>query len=194
MSELVQSHERRWACAAGTAAICIAIALVLGLSTLAVFATYDANQGRQRGDDELRTNFLSHEAAFAQLVQMLVTDYPSPAAEGAPAIDWAAMASADKNAVRLEIYRHLLQQISVADLRYFPDSGKLVLVPDGEENPERPSESYLYLPHAQPQSFVQHHGYYWRGPGVEILTGDLRLKGAWFIRHDMTIEVALTPY
>lgn len=175
-------------------AVCTVIALVLGLSTLAVLGIYDVNKENQPSDEALAANFLAHEARFDELVQMLATGHPSPGAEGASEIDLATVARLDKDGARFGIYRGLLRQISVADLRYFPDSGKLVLVPDGEEDLERPSTSYLYLPRAQPQSLVQHHGYGWRGPGVYTLTGDRPLKGFWFIHHDMTIEVAVTAY
>ncbi|MGB6486060.1 MAG: hypothetical protein WBE91_04180 [Steroidobacteraceae bacterium] len=208
MCELVEGHERRADCAEGATPrarksagvthkglwAAIGIALLFSLFTLSVFGTYDVNQRSQPDDEELTTDFFAHEAAFDELVRMLSTDYPSLAAKGAGAIDLATIARLDTNSVRFGIYRHLLQQISVADLRYFPGSGKLILLPDGQENLEEPSESYVYLSHAQPQAFVQHHGYYWRGPGVDILTGDLPLRAGWFIRHDMTIEVAVTPY
>jgi hypothetical protein len=150
------------------------IALMFGPLILVLFDAYEVNQPIHLGDAELTANFLAHEAAFDQLVQMVSTDRKSSAGKG--------------------VYRPLLRQISVADLQYFPDSGTLILVPDGEENQERPSESYVYLPGAQPESFLQHHGYYLHGPGVDIVTRDSRLKGSWFIRHELTMEVAVTPY
>lgn len=171
--------------------LCGVIALAFGLLTLCAF---DANRGNQPTDEKLETNFLSHESEFDALVQMLAADHPSLTAKGASAVDLRTMAGLDTSGVRLEMYRRLLEQISVADLRYFPGSGKIILVPNGQENPERLSKFYLYLPHALPQSFAQHHGYYWRGPRVDILTGDRRLRGSWFIRHEMTVEVAVTPY
>jgi hypothetical protein len=150
------------------------IALMFGPLLLVLFEAYDVNQADRPSDAELTANFLAHEAAFDRLVQMLSTDRGSVAGKGA--------------------YRRLLQQISVADLHYFADSGKIILVPDGEENRERPSESYVYLPNAQPDSFIQHHGYYMHAPGVDTVTRDSRLKGSWFIRHEITMEVAVTPY
>jgi hypothetical protein len=208
MCELVEGDERRADCARGATPraqmsvgvthmglwAAIGIALAYSLLTLSVFSTYDVNQRSEPSDEALTTDFFAHEAAFDELVRMLSTDYPSLARKGAGAIDLATIARLDTKSVRFGIYRRLLQQISVADLRYFPDSGKLVLVPDGRENLQEPSKYFVYLPHAQPQAFVQHHAYYWRGPGVDILTGDLPLRAGWFIRHDMTIEVAVTPY
>ena len=150
------------------------IALMFGPLLLVLFEAYDVDQAGRPSDAELTANFLAHEAAFDQLVRMLSTDRESVAGKGT--------------------YKRLLQQISVADLHYFPDSGKIILVPDGEENQERASESYVYLPNAQPESFIQHHGYYLHAPGVDIVTRDSRLKGSWFIRHELTMEVAVTPY
>lgn len=206
--ELVEGYEKRSDRAKGVrprartssgaphnglwAAICIA--LVVGLVTLSIFGGYEVSQVSRPSDAELTANFFAHETAFDELVRMLAVDYPSLVDKGVTAIDLAKMASLDTKSGRLATYRRLLRQISVADIRYFPDSGKLVLVPTGQENLERPSKSYVYLPHGQPQSFVQHHTYYWRGPGVDMITGDRRLEGFWFIRHEMTIEVAVTPY
>jgi len=153
---------------------CIAIALMCGPLFLVLFDACQVNQANHPGDAELTANFLAHEAAFDQVVQMAPTDRRSPAGSSA--------------------YRHLLQQISVADVRYHPDSGELMLVPNGEENQERPSESYVYLPNGRPESFIQHHGYYLHGPGADIVTSDSRLKGSWFIRHELTMQVAVTPY
>lgn len=175
-------------------AICTAIALVLGVLTLGLFATHDVNQESQPSDQELTTSFFSHEEKFDELLQMLARDRPRLAAKGALAVDLATTARLDANGIRFGMYRGLLQQISVGDLRYFPGSGKLVLVPNGRRSLEPPSKSYLYLPHGQPQSLVPHYGYDWRGPGMYILTGDRPLKGGWYIHHDVTIEVAVPPY
>ena len=180
-------HNRLWAAA-------FYATLVFGLLTISVFGAYDINQRSQPGDEELMSDFFAHEATFDELVRMLSSDSASLAAKGPAGVDLATMTKLDANSLRVGMYRRLLRQISVADLRYFPDSGNIILVPEGQENLQRPSRSYVYLPHAQPQSFVQHHGYYWRGPGLNILTGDLPLRAGWFIRHDMTIEVAVTPY
>lgn len=181
------SHNWLWAAA-------FYVALVLGLLTVGVFGTYGINQRSQPGDEQLMSDFFAHEATFDELVRMLSSDAASLGAKGPADVDLTTITKLDAKPLRVGMYRRLLQQISVADLHYFPESGKIILVPDGQENLEQPSKSYVYLPHAQPQPFVQHHGYYWRGPGVDILTGDLPLKAGWFIRHDMTIEVAVTPY
>lgn len=211
MSELAENQGRRVDCSrsiaagarngAGTsdkgswaAAICTVIALGVGLLTLVALATYDVKHGNQPTDEELTTDFFSHESRFDELVHMLDADRRTLASQGATAIDLAAMARLNTKAVRLGMYTGLLQEISVADLRYFPDSGKLILVPDGEKNRERPSKSYLYLGRAQPQPLIQYHGYAWHGPEVYMTTGDSPLRGAWFIHHDMTVVVAFSPY
>lgn len=206
----MEGCERQVDCAEGTAsrartgagtpakgwwaAICAMIALVFGLLTVGFFATYDVDQNKQPSDEELTIDFFSHEAIFDELVQILAMDRPTLAAKGATVVDLATMARLDTNAIRIGMYRGLLRQISVADLRYFTESGKLILVPDGQKNPERPPKSYLYLPHGRPQSLVPYYGSDWRAPGMYILIGDRPLKGAWFIHHDMTIEVAVPPY
>src|SRR5215469_11090740 len=208
MCELFESHERRASYAevaasrvrtgAGTSdtgswtAIWAVIALLLGSSTLAVLATYEVDLLNRPSEEELTANFFSHETTFNELVQMLDADRRTLAPEGETPIDFAALSRPGASAARAETYRGLLRQISVADLRYFPDSGRLILLPDRQANLQRPSKSYLYLPHAQPPPVVPHHGYYWRGPGVYVVTGDRPLKGPWFIHYDTMIHVAFS--
>jgi hypothetical protein len=168
--------------------------LLLGSSTLAVLGTHEVDLRNRPSDEELAANFLSHETAFNELVQMLDADRRTLADEGDTPIDFAALSRPDADTARAETYSRLLRQISVADLRYFPDSGKLILLPDRQANLQRPSKSYLYLPHAQPQPVVRHHGYYWRGPGAYVVTGDRPLEGSWFIHYDTMIQVAFSPY
>lgn len=180
-------------------AACTVLPLVLGLCALAVFATYDGYRENAPSDEALATNWLSHEAGFDELVQMLRTSHLSVAAKGAAGIDLAAVAGLDKDPARFRIYRGLLRQISVVDLRYFPDSGKLILIPDGQNNDglnnlDRQSKCYLYLPHGQPQALASYPGSDWRMPGMYMRTGDRRLKGNWFIHHEMTLVVAVPPY
>ncbi len=210
MRELVEKYERRADYAEATAtrkrtgagtpdkgwwtAICTLIALLLGALTLGAFATRDVDQNSQPSDQELTTSFFSHQAKFDELVQMLATDRSSLAAKGTAAVDLATMARLDANGIRFGMYKGLLQQISVSDLRYFPGSGKLILVPDARKSLQPASKSYLYLPQGRPESLVPYYGYGWRGPGMYILTGDRPLKGGWYIHHDMTIEVVIPPY
>lgn len=175
-------------------AVCAVIALVLGLFLLAVSATYEVNRKNEPSDEALTTNFLSHEARFDELVRMLASDQLSAAAIEATGIDRATGARLDENPARVTVYSGLLRQISVVDFRYFPDSGRLILVPDGQDNLEGPSKFYLYLPHGQPQPLVPYYGSDWRTPGIYILTGDRQLRGSWFIHHEKTMQVAVPPY
>ena len=196
-AESLTQRARKVANTLGTgswAVICAVIALVLGAPTLAAYDTHEIDQEDRPSDAQLAANFFSHEQKFDELVQMLAADHSSLAAQGATAVNLTAMAGLETNRVRFGMYRRLLQQITVSDLRYFPDSGKLILVPSGQENLERPSKFYLYLPHGQSRSLVQHLGYDWHWPGVYVLSGDRPLKGLWFIHHDMTIGVAVSPY
>ena len=210
MCELVQCHGKRVECPDGTtlharkdrdtpervsrAAVPAAFALVLGLITLAALSTYDVGRAAGPSDEELTANFLSHEARFGEFVQMLTADQPRLAVGRGSSIDLGTVARLIANTARLRIYKGLLQEISVEEFRYFPDSGKLVLVPDGEGNLKQPPKSYVYLPHAEPQSLAPYHGYTWRGAGPYVLSGDRPLKGSWFIHHDVTVEVAVAPY
>ena len=210
MCELLESHERRASYAevpatrartgAATsdkgswAATWALIALLLGSAALAALATYEVDLRNRPSDEELTANFFSHETTFNELVRMLYADRRTLAPEVETPIDFAALSRLGAGAAGVETYSGLLRQISVADFRYFPDSGKLILLPDRQANLLRPSKSYLYLPHAQPQPVVRHHGYGWRGPGVYVVTGDRPLKGSWFIHYETTVQVAFSPY
>lgn len=169
-------------------------ALLLGVCSLAVFATYDVNRENAPSDEALATNFLSHQAGFDELVQMLRSSHLSAAAEGPSGIDWVTVARLDKDPARLRICGALLQQISVVDLRYFPDSGKLILIPEGQDSLHGQSKLYLYLPQGQPRPLASYHGSDWRMPAMYIRTADRRLKGNWFIHHEMILEAAVPPY
>jgi hypothetical protein len=125
---------------------------------------------------------------------MLATDHPSLAAKRTTAIDLGTLAGLHTNPVPIGTYGRLLRHLSLAEVHYCPKSGKRILAPDGQENPERQSKYYLYLPHAQSQLLAKHHGYYWRVPGVDFLTGDRQLRGSWYIHHEAAIEVAVTSY
>jgi len=210
MCELLESRERRagYAGVAGSrartgtaasdkrswAAIWALVALLLGSATLAVLATYEVDLSNWPSDEELTANFFSHETTFNELAQMLERDRRTLAPEGETPIDFATLSRLGASAARVQTYSGLLRRISVVDLRYFPDSGKLLLLPDRRANAQRPSRSYLHLPHAQPQPLVGHHGYTLRGPGVYVVTGDRPLKGSWFIHYDTMIQVAFSPY
>jgi len=168
--------------------------LLLGSSTVAVLAAYEVDLNNSPIDEELTANFFSHETTFNELVQMLDADSRTLALEGETPIDFAALSRLGPSAARAEAYGGLLREISVVDLRYFADSGKLILLPDRQANLQRPSKYYLYLPHAQPEPVVRQHGYHWRGPGTYVVTGDHALKGSWFIHYDTTMQVAFSPY
>lgn len=195
MCESVESQERRVGRAAGTVpAACRVIALALALSALALFGIHGVDQRDPPGDATLTTNFFSHQTGFDELVEMLSMDQACPAANRSTAIDPVTSATVEKSAARSAMYGNLLREISVKDFRYFPCSGKLVLVPDFEENPGQPSSYYLYQRDLQPKSPVRHHEYDWRGPGKYVFTDDSPLKDSWFIHRDTTIEVALSPF
>lgn len=210
MCELVASHEQRTDCVEGVTRpgrkragasgkrswmlVSAVVALVLGCYAFFILASRDAHRENRSSDEALTTDFFSHEAKFGELVQMLATDHPSPAAGRATGIGLATVAGADKSGARLRMYEALLRQISVVGIRYFPDSGKLVLVPDGQQSLEQPSRTYVYMPRARTQPWARHYGYSWHGPGVYTLTADRPLAGSWFIHHDTTIEVAISPY
>jgi len=175
--------------------VLVSIALFLVPLALAMFADYSINRRNQPSDEELTENFLSHEAQFDELLEMLDSDRRSVPLEGGESIDLSGLSAVLASAARTDLYKGLLRQIRVADLRYFPGSGKVVLLPAaGQTNVEGSSKSYVYMMGGQPQPVVAHHGYYLRGPAVYFVTGDRHVKGAWFIHYDTMIALAFSPY
>jgi hypothetical protein len=183
-----RSPDRSWV------AVLVLITLLLAPAALTTVATYTVNQRNQPSDEELTTNLLSHEAKFDELVEMLDSDCRSLPPGAGESIDLARLSAVVTSAARMAIYKGLLRQISVADLRCFPGSGKVILLPAAQTNIEGFSKSYAYMVGDQPQPVVAHHGYNWRGPGIYFLTGDRRVKGLWFIHYDTMIALAFSPY
>jgi hypothetical protein len=92
-------------------------------------------------------------------------------------------------------YKVLLAKIDATNVRYFPRSGNVVLpVAQPREHFTDIKKSYRYLSREQPQPFLPHPSYAWRGPGIYFVTGDHRIKGQWFIHHDGTVVIAFAPY
>jgi hypothetical protein len=176
-------------------AVLVLIALFLVPLALTLVAAYSVNRRNRPSDEELTANFLSHEAKFDELVDMLDSERQSLPLGRGESIDLAGLSAVLASAARTDAYKVLLRQISVADLRYFPGSGKLILLPAaGQTNIEGSSRSYVYMMSGRPQSVVVHHGHYWRAPGVHFVTGDRRVKGPWFIHHDTMIVLGFSPY
>ena len=183
------SPDRSWAAAL------VLITLFLAPAALTLVAVPAINRSDQPSDEQLMENFLAHEAKFDELVQMLGSDYRSGAPAAAESVDLAGLSAVVTSAARMDEYERLLRQISVADLRYFPADGKLILLPAAAQtNTEGASKSYAYMAGGQPQPIVAHHGYNWRGPGLYLLTGDRRVEGFWFIHYDTTITLAFSPH
>jgi hypothetical protein len=123
MCELMERDESRAGCAepisprtrrragmpdrGSRVAVRAVIALALGLSLLAAFATYGVNRKNEPSDEALTTNFLSHEARFDELVRMLASDHLSAVAIGATGINLATVARLDENPARVTMYSGL---------------------------------------------------------------------------------------
>jgi hypothetical protein len=176
-------------------AVLVLITLFLAPAALTTVATHTIFQRNQPSDEELSENLLTHETKFNELVEMLASDCRSLPPGAGESIDLAGLSAVVTSAARMDIYKRLLRQIFVADLRYFPGSGRLILLPiAAQTNIHGSSKSYAYIVGGQPQPVVAHHGYNWRGPGVYFVTGDRRVKGFWFIHHDTMITLAFSPY
>ncbi|HEY3785610.1 MAG TPA: hypothetical protein VGL55_10045 [Steroidobacteraceae bacterium] len=172
------------------------ITLMLASAALAIAATHTNDQRNQASDAELMENLLAHEAKFDELVQMLHSDCRSVPTKAGDSIDLAGLSAVVTSAARKDTYKRLLRQISVTDLRYFPSSGKLILLPAAAQtNIEGSSKSYAYMVGGQPQPGVAQHAYNRRGPGAYLLTGDRWVKGSWFLHYDTMIKIAyFSPY
>jgi hypothetical protein len=178
----------------GVAAL-VLITLFIAPAVLTIVTIHTISQRDQPGDEQLIENLRVHEAEFDELVQMLNSDCRSLPAGAGEFIDLARLSSLVTSVSRREMYKRLLRQIFVTDLRYFPGTGKLMLLPAGTQtNIDAASKTYIYRVGGQPQPVVARQGHNWRGPGLYFRTGDRQLKGFWFIHYDMTITLALSPY
>jgi hypothetical protein len=176
-------------------AVLVLITLFLAPAASMTIATRTINQRNQPSDEQLSESLLAHETKFNELVEMLDSDCRRLPPGAGESIDLAGLSAVVTSVARKGTYKRLLQQISVADLRYFPGSGRLILLPAAAPTSiQGSSKSYVYVPGGQPQPVVAHSGYNWRGPGLYFLTGDRRVKGFWFIHYDTTITLAVSPY
>ncbi len=192
------SHESATARGSpGTSRVAVLVLITSSLApaALTTVATHAINQRNQPSDAELSENLLAHETKFNELVEMLDSDCRSLPTAAGESIDLAGLSAVVTSAARKDIYKRLLRQISVADLRYFPGSGRLILLPaTAQTNIQGSSKSYVYMAGGQQQPVVAHPGYSWRGPGLHFLTGDRRIEGFWYIHYDATITLAFSPY
>ena len=176
-------------------AVFVLIISFLAPAALTTVATHAINQRNQPSDEQLSENLLAHETQFNELVEMLDSDCRSLTTAAGESIDLAGLSAVVTSAARRDIYERLLRQISVADLRYFPSSGRLILLPAAAPtNIQGSSKSYVYMADGQQQPVVVHPGYNWRGPGLHYLTGDRRVEGFWYIHYDTQITLAFLPY
>jgi hypothetical protein len=181
-------HRSSW-----TAAFVLSALLIVPLALVVLAARADDGMSHP-SDQELIESFLSHEADFQELTQMLESDRETLLLVG-PVVELTNLARVATSAARIHHYESLLSTMGVKNFRYFPRSRTLIL-PVSEQSDSLPgySKSYRYLPRDEPQHVVSHRGYGWRGPGVYVLTADIRIKGQWFIHHDTTLGIGLSPY
>jgi len=173
----------------------VLITLLLAPVVLTTVAGLTIHQRNGPSDQDLLENLLAHETKFDELVAMLTADCRSLPPGAGESIDLAGLSAVVTNAARKDTSERLLREISVTDLRYFPGSGRLVLMPAAARtNIRGSSKSYVYTAGGQPQPVVAHDGYNLRGPGLYFLTGDRRVKGSWFIHYDTLIGLGFSPY
>jgi hypothetical protein len=163
---------------------------------LTLLAAWSVNARTQPNDEALTANFLSHEAKFDELIRMLVSDVRRLPLEGPQSVDLAGLSAALGSGARTQAYVVALRQISVADLRYFPASGKVILRPAGVQTTVEgsSSKSYVFMMSGRPEPLAAHQGYYRRGPALYFVSGDRHLKGGWFVHYDTAIALAFSPY
>jgi hypothetical protein len=167
--------------------------LVAVPAAIVALSGYSSARAGNPSDYDLTARFLSHQADFEALPQMLDSDRASLPLAGGP-FDLADLMKA--GAARSHDYRTLLAKIGAANVRYFPRSGNIVLPlaqPSEHFFPDT-KKAYLYLNREKPQPLPNHPSYARTGPGIYFVTEDNRIKGKWFIHHDGTLEVAFLPY
>jgi hypothetical protein len=168
--------------------------LVAAPAILVVLAGYSLSLGSHPTDEELTARFLSHQVDFDTLAKMLDSDR-GRLPLGSEPFNLAAFVAAGASTARISNYEAVLARIGARNFRYFPQSGNVVLlVSESAGHLAKSTKSYLYLSRDDPQALVYHRSYGWRGPGVYFVSGDYRIKGRWFIRHDGNVVVAFAPY
>ena len=172
----------------------LALSLFIAVpAAIIALSGYSTARGGNPADDDLTARFLSHQADFETLPQMLDSDRARlPLADGP--FDLADLMAA--GAARNHDYRGLLAKIEAANIRYFPRSGNIVLplAKSSDHFFADAKKSYLYLNREQWQPLPNRPSYARPGPGIYFVTEDHRIKGKWFIHHDGTLEVAFLPY
>lgn len=178
----------RWATA------CLLVIFLLGPVVVVSLAICTSAHQDSPGDQELSAGFFAHEAAFDNLVAMLDADREALSATRATVIDLGALRKLLTHA-RSEQYAAAFNDIPVINLRYFPASGKLFLLPPGiPADTAGGVKSYLHSCNGKPQPLIKHHGYSFRTPGIYLLSGDQPLRQCWFIHHNSSFKVAFAPY
>jgi hypothetical protein len=187
------AHRSRLPLTSRSTEILMLSLLVAVPAAIVALSGYSAARGGNPPDDDLTVRFLSHQADFEALPQMLDSDRARlPLADGP--FDLADLMAA--GAARNHDYRALLAKIEAANIRYFPRSGNIVL-PLAHARDHfftDTKKSYLYLNRERPQPLPNHPSYARPGPGIYFAMDDHRIKGKWFIHHDGTLEVAFLPY
>jgi hypothetical protein len=162
-------------------------------AVIVALSSYSAARRSNSSDDDLTARFLSHEADFDALLQMLDSDRARlPLADGP--FDLGDLIAADP--ARGHDYRALIAKIGVANISYSPRSGNIVLplVPLKNHSLSETRKSYVYLDREQPLPLPSRPSYARPWPGTYLVTDDHRIKGRWFIRHEGTLEVAFSPH
>jgi hypothetical protein len=168
--------------------------LLAAPAVLVVLAGYSICRGSHPTDEELTARFLSHPLDFETLRQMLDSDR-GRLPHGAGPFDLTDLVAAGASTARIGHYEAVLARIGARNFRYSPLSGNVVLpISTSGDNFANSTKSYLYSSRDEPQPLLYHRSYGWRGPGAYWVTGDHRIEGRWFIRHDGTVVVAFAPY
>jgi hypothetical protein len=183
-----ESRGARWA------PLCLPLVLLLGPVLLALWTQHTVIQRDLPSDQDLAAEFFAHQERFDELADMLNADHGVLSQTRVTAIDLPALERTLGHS-RTKQYVAILKKISVVDLRYFPASGKILLLPTGASaDIEGAAKTYLHLPTGQAEPLFRHDGYHLRGPGIYLVTGDRPLRQSWFIHHNTTVNITYAPY
>jgi hypothetical protein len=177
-----------WRCAAS-----VVLALVLAVVVMSTVAHHVIDDESQQGDAALVQHLLAHETKFNQLAGMLGSDCRNVRPMSDP-VDLARLGTLMSEA-RMQTYRALLRETSIADLRCLPLSGELILVPGLRPTDKHGARrAYKYRADNRSQSAAGTTRDYWRGSGMLYLTRDRWIRGNWFLQDAAAINVAFSPY
>jgi hypothetical protein len=145
----------------------------------------------QPADEEIAARFFAHEADFQRLIAMLRSD--GRRLRGAR--DPLSLGDLVADGANGDSYRLLLATVGATDLRYFPESGRIMVrIAASDVGFTGMSKFYLYTGDAGSKPSFPTRRYSLRAPGVAPTNGDFHIQGGWFVHREGAVVASSAPY